>query len=107
MAGSAGAEADTATTLAALQAEVAGLRQGLTLMLETQATHTEMLRHLMEAAAAPGESESALSDALAKIAGILTRQTNGLEAIQAVLLRLPEDVGQTVAAGVREALSRG
>jgi chemotaxis response regulator CheB len=104
-AGAAGS--DMATALAALQAEVAGLRQGLTLMLETQATHIEMLRHLMEAAAAPGESETALSDAMAKIASILTRQTGGLEAIQAVLLRLPQDVGQTVAEGVREALSRG
>ena len=106
-ASSVAASGETAAALAALQAEVAALRQGLALMLETQATHTEMLRSLMEASAAPAASESALSDALAKIAGILTRQTNGLEAIQAVLLRLPEDVGQTVAAGVREALSRG
>jgi chemotaxis response regulator CheB len=107
MAGNAGAEADTAMALAALQAEVAGLRQGLALMLETQATHTEMLRRLMEASMAPGESETALSETLARIAAILARQTNGLEAIQTVLLRLPQDVGQTVAAGVREALSRG
>ncbi len=99
------AAADTATALAALRTEVAGLRQGLALMLETQATHTEMLRTLMEAAAAPGESETALSDTLAKIAAILTRQASGLDALQAVLLRLPEDVGQTVAQGVRQALS--
>ena len=99
--------AATATALAALQAEVAGLRQSLALMLETQATHTEMLRSLMEAAAAPDGPETTLSDALGKIAAILTRQTGGLEAIQAVLLRLPQDVGQTVAEGVREALPRG
>ena len=99
--------ADTATALAALQAEVAGLRQGLALMLETQATHTEMLRTLIEASAAPVESETTLTDALARIATILTRQTAGLEATQAVLLRLPQDVGQTVAQGVREALSGG
>jgi len=99
------AAADMATALAALRTEVAGLRQGLALMLETQATHTEMLRTLMEAAAAPGESETALSDTLAKIAAILTRQASGLDALQAVLLRLPEDVGQTVAQGVRQALS--
>jgi chemotaxis response regulator CheB len=99
--------AATAAALAALATEVAGLRQSLALMLETQATHTEMLRHLMEAAAAPDESETALSDTLAKIAGILSRQTGGLEAIQAVLLRMPQDVGESVAAGVREALSGG
>jgi hypothetical protein len=96
-----------AAALAALQAEVAGLRQSLALMLETQDTHTEMLRRLLEAAAAPTRPETALSDALTRIAGILTRQTEGLAAIQSVLLRLPEDVGQAVAAGVREALSRG
>jgi chemotaxis response regulator CheB len=101
------AAADMATALTALQAEVAALRQGLALMLETQTTHTEMLRALMEASAAPVESETALTDALARIAAILTRQTGGLEAIQAVLLRLPQDVGQTVAQGVREALSGG
>ncbi|HTW72025.1 MAG TPA: hypothetical protein VMB34_30445 [Acetobacteraceae bacterium] len=93
--------------LAALQAEVAALRQALALMLEAQATQTEMLRQLMEAAAAPGESETALSEALAQIAAILNRQTSEMTAIQAVLLRLPEDVGQSVAAGVREALSGG
>jgi chemotaxis response regulator CheB len=93
--------------LAALRAEVAALRQALALMLEAQATQTEMLRQLMAAAATPSESETALSEALAQIAAILNRQTSGLEAVQAVLLRLPEDVGQSVAAGVREALSGG
>ena len=101
------AAAETATALAALTAEVAGLWQGLALMLETQATHTEMLRALLEAAAAPGEPETVLADTLAQIAGLLSRQTSGLEAIQSILLRLPEDVGRTVAAGVREALSGG
>jgi chemotaxis response regulator CheB len=100
-----GTSADLATVLTALQAEVSGLRQGLALMLETQATHTEMLRALLEAAAAPGEPETALTDTLAQIAAILARQTSGLDAIQAILLRLPQDVGQTVAQGVREALS--
>jgi len=95
------------TALAALTAEVAGLRQGLALMLETQATHTEMLRALLEAAATPGGSETVLSDSLAQIAAILSRQTAGLEAIRGVLQRLPQDVGQTVATGVREALSGG
>ncbi len=80
------------------------MRQGLGLMLETQATHTEMLRQLLMAAAAPGEPETALADSLAQIAGILTRQSGVLEAVKAILTRLPQDVGQTVAQGVREAL---
>lgn len=101
------AAADTAAALSALQAEVAGLRQSLALMLETQATHTEMLRRLMEAAAALSEPETELADSLAQIAAILSRQSGALEAIQAMLLRLPQDVGQTVAQGVRQALSGG
>jgi ABC-type transporter Mla subunit MlaD len=107
MAEVAGGGNTAAAALAALQAEVAGLRRSLALMLETQETHTEMLQRLLEAAAAPTRPETALSDALTRIAGILTRQTEGLAAIQSVLLRLPQDVGQAVAAGVREALSGG
>jgi hypothetical protein len=98
---------DTAAVLAALQAEVAGLRQGLALMLETQATHTEMLRAMLTAAAAQSEPEEALSDALARVAAILGDQTGKLAAIHTVLQRLPQDVGQSVAEGVRTALSRG
>ena len=98
---------DAAAAVVALTAEVAGLRQSLALMLETQAAHSEMLRQLLLASAAPTEPETALAESLAKIAGILARQTGSLEAIQAVLLRLPQDVGQTVAEGVREALSGG
>jgi hypothetical protein len=98
---------DAAAAMAALTVEVSGLRQSLALMLETQATHSEMLRRLLEASAAPAGPETALAESLAKIAGILSRQTGSLEAIQAVLLRLPQDVGRTVAEGVREALSGG
>jgi len=98
---------EAAVVLAALTAEVAGLRQSLALMLETQATHSEMLRQLLIASGAPAEPETALAESLAKIAGMLSRHTGSLEAIQTVLLRLPHDVGQTVAEGVREALSGG
>ena len=104
---SAAAGPATESAVVALQAEVAILRQTLALMLETMETHTEMLQRLMEAAAAPGEAETALSNALADIAVLLTRQSGGLETIQAALLRLPEDIGRSVAAGVREALSDG
>jgi hypothetical protein len=76
-------EAAAAAALAVLATKVARLRQGPALMLETQATHAAMLRSLMEAAATPEESETALFDAPAKIAGILGRQTGVLEAIPA------------------------
>ena len=97
---------DEATAaLAALTAEVAGLRQSLALMLETQATHSEMLRRLLEAAAAPAEPENRLADALAQIAATLRDQGRQIEAVEAILRQLPVDVGQAVGRGVRDALS--
>ena len=75
--------ADEATAaLAALTAELAGLRQSLALMLETQATHSEMLRRLLEAAAAPAEPENRLADALAQIAATLRDQGRQMSARQ-------------------------
>jgi hypothetical protein len=69
------AMADEATAaLATLTAEVARLRQSLALMLETQATQSEMLRQLLEAAAAPTEPENRLADVLAQIAATLRDQ---------------------------------
>lgn len=98
--------ADEATAaLAALTAEVAGLRQSLALMLETQATHSEMLRQLLEAAAAPTEPETRLADVLARIAATLRDQGRQIEAVEAILRQLPADVGQAVGRGVRDALS--
>ncbi len=44
---------DVATELADLRTAVDRLTQGLTLMLETQATHTEMLRAVLQAATEP------------------------------------------------------
>ena len=95
---------DVATAVTALTAEVAGLRQSLALMLETQATHSEMLRQLLEAAAAE-EPDSALVDTLAQIAARLREQGRQLEAVEALLRQLPADVGQAVGRGVRDALS--
>jgi hypothetical protein len=101
------AATEAITALRGLAAEVAGLRQSLALMLEAQETHTEMLQQLLAAAAAPGAPEHELSDKLAQLAAILHHQTITLEAIRSMLLQLPQDVGQTVAQGVREALAGG
>jgi len=45
-------------------------------MLETQATHSEMLREILQAAAVPGEPEQALTDMLSG----LIETTNGQHA---------------------------
>lgn len=98
-----GATAEQAT-LAGLQADLAALRQGLGLMLETQAVHSELLRQLLVAAAAPAEAEGPLADSLAEIAGLLARQGDSLAALQGQLAGLPREVGDSVAHGVRDAL---
>jgi ABC-type transporter Mla subunit MlaD len=97
--------AEISERLAALTAEVAGLRQSLALMLETQATHTEMLRALLEAATAPEGPEDRLAAALAQIAATLRDQGRQLESVEGVLRQLPADVGRAVGQGVRAALA--
>lgn len=98
---------DLAGTLKALQTEVAALRQSLSLMLETQATHTEMLRQVLEAASAPVPGEGSLTETLSRISAALTQYANGLGAIRTVLERLPADVGAAVAQAMRDTLPRG
>jgi hypothetical protein len=100
-----GAAGESAAALTALMAEVAGLRQSLALMLETQGTHSKILRQLLEAAAAPVEPENRLAVALEQVAATLRDQGQQLGAVEAVLRQLPADVGQAVGQGVREALS--
>jgi hypothetical protein len=95
---------DVMEEVAALRRAVERLEQGLRLMLETQATHTELLGKLMEAAAKPGAPEDALSDALAQIATALRQQTDSMGAIQASFAALPDQVADAVAEGVRDAL---
>ena len=96
---------DTASELAGLRTAVDRLTQGLQLMLETQATHTEMLRAVLQATAHAGPQEQELADVLARIAATLLGQTGRLEAILVVLRSLPSDVGTAVAASVRDGLA--
>jgi len=48
---------EIAAKLVSLREAIERLEQGLGLMLETQAAHSEMLREILQAAAAPGEPE--------------------------------------------------
>lgn len=87
-----------------LRLAVDRLTQGLTLMLETQATHTEMLRQLLQAAAAPMPEESPVAEALTKLAATIAAQTLLLHEVGRGLERLPGEVGREVAGGLRAAL---
>ena len=94
----------TEDRIAALRLAVDRLTQGLTLMLATQATHTEMLRQLLMAASGPTPEESPVADALTKLAATISAQTLLLHEVNRGLERLPEEVGREVAAGLRAAL---
>jgi hypothetical protein len=95
---------DTQIELAALRLAVERLTQGLQLMLETQATHTEMLRQLQEAAAAEPEP-SPVADTLAQLAATLRHHSEVLEGVRVGLEGLPGEVGSAVAQGMRAALA--
>jgi hypothetical protein len=88
----------------ALQLAVERLTQGLTLMAETQETHTAMLLQLLQAAAAPMPEASPVVDTLSKLAATISTQTLLLHEMSRGLDRLPEEVGREVAGGLRAAL---
>ena len=92
--------------IADLTASVDTLSQGLRLMLETQATHTEMLTGLMKAAAKP-EEESALEILLARIVSGLEVQTESLGRLEAGIDRMAGDVEDAVIRGMQLALGDG
>ena len=94
-----------------LLADVAGLRtyvqaltQGLSLMQEAQATHTEMLRELLQLAAAD-PAHSPLADVMAQILVVLTGNQAALERLGGQLAGLPEHIGSQVARAVEKALA--
>jgi hypothetical protein len=91
--------------IAALRLAVDRLTQGLTLMLETQATHTEMLLQLLMAASGPSPEESPVAKALTHLAAAIGAQTLLLHEVSRGLERLPEEVGREVVGGLRTVLS--
>lgn len=90
--------------LASLREAIERLEQGLGLMLETQATHSEMLREILQAAATPAAEEQALTAMVSDLLTTLNAQQAELAAIGVVMRRLPEDIGSAVAGAVRDGL---
>ncbi len=100
--------------MAALAAGVEGLRtdvqaltQGLLQMVETQDTHSEMLRQILGAATQPPPAENPLETLLAQVVVRLGEQTAALEQIGDALGRLPSDMEKAVVRGVRLAVDDG
>lgn len=96
---------DRQDELAKLRVSIDRLAQGLQLVVETQQTHSEMLRELLVAAAAPEPKGSPLNDALAAVATGLREQMTSLNAVQRTLAQLPAEVGSAVTQSLQAALS--
>jgi hypothetical protein len=96
---------DATTELAGLRVAVERLTQGLRLMLETQATQTEMLRAVLEAATQPPPEGGQLEIALDSILTQLRDQSGRLERIVEATQTLPAEIGAAVAASVRDGLA--
>ncbi len=95
---------EIAMELSSLREAVDKLEQGLRLMLETQETHSEMLRQILLAAAAPAKPEEKLSELLAGLLGTLKGQQAELSAIGTIMRSLPKDIGSAVAGAVADGL---
>ncbi len=95
---------EIASELASLREAIERLEQGLRLMLETQAAHSEILQEILHAAAAPAEPEQELAGVIAGLIATMNGQHAELAAIGAMMRRLPADIGSAVAAAVRDGL---
>jgi hypothetical protein len=94
-----------------LRAEFAGIRtsidaltQGLTLMVETQETQTEMLARLLEAATQEPEEEGSLARTLERIFATLNTQTERLLSIGGMIDTIGPSVERAVIRGVHRAV---
>ena len=92
--------------IADLTASVEVLSQGLRLMLETQDTHTEMLKALLKAAARP-EEETQVEKLLARIVAGLEAQTESLARLETGIGSMAGEVEDAVIRGMQLALGDG
>jgi hypothetical protein len=102
------------TELVALRADVTALKtsvdaltQGLTMMVETQETHTDLLQRILAAATEPSPSESPLPDLLARLITGIDGQTEALHRIETRLANVGGDVETAVIHGVQLAMGDG
>lgn len=93
------------TELEALRRSVDQLTQGLLAMVETQATQTEMIRQLLEAATAPIDPEQQTARVLEQTVALLTSHGTQLRTIAVALEDLPAEVGASVAREVSRAMA--
>ena len=99
------AGAEALTELDRLRRSVDQLVHGLQAMVETQATHTEMIRRLLAAATAPSDPEHHVARQLEQVVDLLVSQGAQMRTIGSTLKVLPAEVGSAVARQVTAALA--
>jgi hypothetical protein len=82
----------------------AAMLQGLSLMAETQSTHTEMLRAILTAATEE-PPESPMVTLVEALIATLADQTSQLEHVARVIDEMPERIAAAVQDGVNAALA--
>ena len=98
---------DLRADVTALKTSVDALTQGLTLMVETQETHTDLLQRILAAATEPSPSDSPLHDLLARLIAGIDGQTEALHRIETRLAHVGGDVETAVIRGVQLAMGDG
>ncbi len=93
----------TDTALAAVNSRLDDIAAALRLMIATQATHTEMLAKIFEAAC-PSEEGGELEEAMRRVASALRDQTTVLERVETELSGLGAEVEAGVVRGLSQAL---
>lgn len=100
-------EREIAASLTALRDTVEGLERGLRKMLEVEETHSEMLRRLLIAAAAPETDEQELGQLIKQLIATLSAQSDAIMQLRGDIVGLPDAIGTEVATAVRRVLSEG
>lgn len=99
--------------LDALTSEIDTLTRGLSLMSDTQRTHSDMLAEVLTACSADPGSSTELSESLDRIAAAVEQQTETLAGIDGHLSNLGQIIEVSVMRGIvrvdaqREAVSSG
>jgi hypothetical protein len=96
---------EVAAELARLSRSVELLEQGLSQMLDTMATHTELLSKLLIAATADTKPEQDLAVVLKGVGARLAENQVALRGVERAMVELPGHVGQAVATEMANALA--
>jgi hypothetical protein len=96
---------DVAAELTRLRQSIDQLTQGLTQLVDTAATHTAMLQHVLAAITEPTEPENDVAILLRAIVARLADQSVLLRTLDTTMTHLPEAVGAAMSDQLAAALA--